>query len=134
MEPTAPPFFLTEEQTAAIKAEDDARKFAEAEEGLAQIEEQWPEALKQAETAPADAPHSMRLGAVEALVHAREHVLRQLGGEPERTSPPQAAKGAKRRLSDDAAHDLHRRGGHLHGQAKALLVERKRLQARKAKG
>lgn len=126
MEPTVPSLYLTAEQTAALKAEDDARRLVELEEGLAQIEEQWPKALKHAEDAPEDAPHSVRVGGVESLVRAREYVIRQLGGDPEEEAPAQrAAKGAKRRLKDDAAHEMHHRGEHLHERAKALLTERK---------
>jgi len=131
---TLPPpgLFLTDEQTAAIKAEDDARRLVEIEEGMAQIEEQWPKALKHAEDAPKDAPHSVRLGAVEHLVHAREHLMRELGGDPDGEEAPPLAKG-KRRLKDDTGDKLHHRGDYLHERVKTMLEERKQAH-RKPKG
>lgn len=125
--------YLSTEETEKLRLEDEAERLAQAEEALAHIEEKWPEALEQSEAAPADAPHSMRLGAVEALVNAREHVLRQLGGDPEKVATPKAARNAKRHPSGEVADKLHRRGEHLQELVKSTLAKRKAAHAKKLK-
>jgi len=126
--------YLTAEQTEAIRLADEAQRLVEIEEGLAQIEDQWPKALQQAEAATEDDPHAARIGGIEALVHAREFLINKLGGEVEPMAQAQAARGKAAEPKAPDRHDFQQRGEQLHGRLKSLLDERKTSHAKKASG